>query len=121
MNELEKQAADCLKTIENQIYEPDRQAVIKKIVEIRKGAIVSKKIYDAMMNLSVEVGEIEVENMNLTDINSKLAVQINNTIQDAATLERKADKLSGELLRYEMATWKDRLRYFFTGKIGGGE
>jgi uncharacterized protein YqgQ len=33
MNELERIAAKCLKPIEHQIYEPDRQKVIKAIVE----------------------------------------------------------------------------------------
>jgi len=81
----------------------------------------SKKIYDAMMNLSVQVGELEIENKDLGGQVENLTLQYTAAKAAIQKLVEKRDQMEGDLLKYETATWIDRLRYFFTGKIGGME
>ena len=73
-----------------------------------------KPLYDELMNLTTEIGELEVENKELKKWADKL-------IKECSVLNETNSELMAGLIEYNQATFKKRLRYLFTGEMGGGE
>jgi hypothetical protein len=83
MNELERIAAKCLKPIEHQIYESDRQKVIKAIVE-ELGRAKATIVADA--NSLKPESLLDVKNADIYSPGDKLIIDGNVLVFDECLL-----------------------------------
>ena len=86
-----------------------------------------KPLYDELMNLVTEIGELEVENRLLKDsvVNLKnlqlqkeaLSFKVYSCKKEIEELRDENMELMASLIEYNQATFKKRLRYLFTGEL----
>jgi FtsZ-binding cell division protein ZapB len=72
------------------------------------------KLYNDFMNLATEVGELETENKNLK---YEIEVLKSQTDFNLLSMREKIKSATSNLFAYETANWKDRFKYFLTGKM----
>jgi len=74
----------------------------------------NNRLYDDVMNLATEIRELETENKNLKH---EIEVLKSQTDFNLLSMREKIKSATSNLFAYETANWKDRFKYFLTGKI----
>ena len=75
------------------------------------------KLYNDFMNLATEVGELETENKSLKCLLATYEKNCDEAYSTISIMVKKEETTTQDLLAYETATWKDRFKYFLTGKM----